>query len=225
MHVCPQAQSHPAIRVVIADACPVIRTGLITTIEAEPSMQVIATVTQHQDLLPQLRVTAVDVLVMHLIGLDDAPIAFLREIKQAHPHVGVVVLAPTVDVVPELLAAGASACLSYTDPDEQLRLAIRAAKARQRFLSPLAQEYVDRCANLTVSHRLVPRELQILKYMTQGMRVREIASHLDLCDDTIQNYITRIRNKTGWSSRTQMASWYLTMYGNGSTRNAPHIHS
>jgi len=225
MHVCSQAQFHPAIRVVIADACPVIRTGLITTIEAEPSMQVIATVTQHQDLLPQLRVTAVDVLVMHLIGLDDAPIAFLREIKQAHPHVGVVVLAPTVDVVPELLAAGALACLSYTEPDEQLRLAIRAAKARQRFLSPLAQEYVDRCANLTVSHRLVPRELQILKYMTQGMRVREIASHLDLCDDTIQNYITRIRNKTGWSSRTQMVSWYLTMYGNGSTRNAPHIHS
>jgi|GEM_PF-1074271 len=215
MHVRAQALPNTPIRVFIADACPVIRTGLITTIEAEPSMQVIGTVTQHQDLLPQLHVTAVDVLVIHLIGLDDAPVAFLRKIKQAHPHVGVVVLAPAVDVAPELLAGGASACLSYTEPDEQLRLAIRAAKARQRYLSPLAQEYVDRCANLTIPHRLVSRELQILKYMAQGMRVREIASHLDLCDDTIQNYITRIRNKTGWSSRTQMVSWYRTMYGSG----------
>ena len=205
---------HSPIRVLIADAYPIMRTGLITTIESESQMQVIGNVTRRDDLLPRLSATAVDVLVINLVGLGDTPVALLRQIKRAHPYVGVVVLAATVDFAPELLAAGAHTYISYAEPDEQLHLAIRAAKARQHYISPLTQEYVDRCATMSLTQRLVPRELQILKCMAQGMRAREIASNLDLSDVTVHNYISRLRKKTGWSSRTEMVSWYRIMFAN-----------
>ena len=217
-----RASTHPytPIRVLIADAYPIMRTGLITTIEQEPQMQVVDIVVHRHDLIPRLRAAPIHVLVINLVGMGDAPVALIREIKQAHPHLGVVVFAATVDFAPELLAVGVHGYISYAEPDEQLHLAIRAAKAGQHYLSPPTQEYVDHCARLGATHRFVPRELQILKYLAQGMRYREIASNLDLSDETVQNYISRIRKKTGWSSRTEMVSWYRTMYG---SEGSPHV--
>ena len=211
-----RAGTHPytPIRVLIADAYPIMRTGLIMAVEQEPQMQVVDIAIHRQDLIPRLRAAPVHVLVINLVGMGDAPVALIREIKQAHPHLGIVVFAATVDFAPELLAVGVHAYISFAEPDEQLHLAIRAAKAGQRYLSPPTQEYVDRCERLMVPHRFVPRELQILKYLAQGMRYREIGTCLNLSDETVQNYISRIRKKTGWSSRTEMVSWYRAMYGN-----------
>ena len=206
-------QRHTPIRVLLTVAYPIMRIGLVATIESDPQMQVIGTAAHRQDLLLQLRSSVVDVTVINLIGLHETPIALLRAIKRAEPQVGVVVVAASVDYAPELLNAGVHAYTSYAEPDEQLHLAIKAAKVKQHYLSPLTQEYVERCSRLRSAHRLVPRELQILKYLAQGMRAREIAGALDLSDETVQNYISRIRKKTGWSSRTQMVSWYNTMYG------------
>jgi DNA-binding NarL/FixJ family response regulator len=223
MPIHAQTLPRTPIRVAIVDACPVMRAGLIATIAAESSMEIVATAAERHEILPRLRTASVDVLVMNLVGLDGAPVAFLRTIKQVHPRVGIVVLAPTVEVAPELLAAGVSAYLAYTEPEAQLCLAIRAAKARQRFLPPLTQAYVERCDSLLAAHRLVARELQILRCLAQGMRIREIAAYLDLCEDTIQNYMARIRNKTGWSSRTQMVSAYISMYGSGGVAKWPQM--
>ncbi len=207
------------IRVLIADVYPVVRTGLITTIEADAHMQVVGTATCRHDLMTQLQTTNVDVLVINLIDMGDAPIAVLREIKQFHASLGVVVFAARADFAPELLAAGVYGYLSYEEPDQQLHLAIRAAKARQHFLSPLVQDYIDRCAMLTVKHRFVPRELQIIKYIAQGLDTKEIAKRLDLTYWTTRNYVSSIRKKTGWTTWPQMVSWYNAMYGGDGSRS------
>jgi DNA-binding NarL/FixJ family response regulator len=174
------------IRVIIADLFPVMRTGLIATIEAEADMQVVATAVDRQELMSQLQAIPAHVLVTDLIAMDNSPVSLMRTIKRTYPRLGVVVFSATVDLVPEMLAAGGHAYVSHTEPDEQLHLAIRAAKAKQRCLSPQAQAYVNRCAVPTDKHRFVPRELQILKYMAQGMGTREIANYLELCDQYLR---------------------------------------
>lgn len=212
------------IRVCIAAAYSIMRNGLIMTIEAEPQMHVVGNV-DPDDLVAQLRGASVDVLVINLVGLDGGPVAVIRELRQVFPRLAIVVVADAVDFAPELLAAGVQGYISHAEPDEQLHLGIRAAKARQRFVSPLVQEYLDRCTMLTAKHRFVPRELQIIKYMAQGLGTDEIAKCLDLNFMTVRNYVWKIRKKTGWTTWPQMVSWYNTMYGSGSTPNAPRLHS
>ena len=206
------------IRVCIAAAYPIMRNGLITTVEAEPQMDVVGDVTP-DDLLEGLRGASVDVLVINLLGIDDSPIAVIREVRQAYPGLAIVV-AGAIDFAPELLAAGVQAYISYAEPDEQFHLAIRAAKARQRFVSPLVQDYMDRCTMLTAEHRFVPRELQIIKYMAQGLGTDEIAKCLDLNFMTVRNYVWKIRKKTGWTTWPQIVSWYNAMYGSEAGRSA-----
>lgn len=53
------------IRVIVADVYPVMRTGLITTIESDPEMQVVGIATHRHDLMPQLRAAGGDVLVIN----------------------------------------------------------------------------------------------------------------------------------------------------------------
>ena len=66
---------------------------------------------------------------------------------------------------------------------------------------------------LISQQRLAPRELEIIKYMAQGMSGHEIADCLDMGYRTVRNYVWSIRKKTGWTTWTQMVSWYCTMYG------------
>lgn len=209
------------IRVFIADAYPIMRNGLITTIEAEPQMQVVGNVAHPDDLIAHLQSVSVDVLVINLVGMGDGAVAVIRELRRAYPRLAIVVVAGSVDFAPELLEAGVQGYISHAEPDEQLHLAIRAAKARQCFVSPLVQDYTDRCTILTAKHRFVPRELQIIKYMAQGLGTDEIAKCLDLNLMTVRNYVWRIRKKTGWTTWPQMVSWYNATYGSEGGRSTP----
>ncbi len=176
------AHSRAPIRVLIADAYPVTRTGLIMIIEKEPQMQVVGIVTHRHDLIPQLRAASVHVLVINLVGMGGAHVALMREIKQVHPRLGVVVFAATVDFAPELVAAGVRAYVSYEEPDEHLHLAIRAAKARQTYLSPSVQDYVDRYTMLAARHHLAPREIQIIKCIAEGLDTKWVGGeHSKIC--------------------------------------------
>ncbi len=221
MGECPYSQ----MRVFIADAYPIIRNGLITTVEAEAQMRVVGIATHHNDLVAQLRSIPVDVLVITLDGMGQAPVTLMGELRHAFPALGIVVVASAVDFAPELLAAGVQSYISYAEPNEQLHLAIRAAKAKQRFVSPLVQDYMDRCTRIRAHHRFAPRELQIIKYMAQGLDTNEIARQLNLSFMTVRNYVWSIRKKTGWTTWPQMVSWYHTLYGSGITSNIPQRHT
>ena len=221
MKVHPRTHCHTPIRVIIADAYPVLRTGLIATIEADAHMQVVGTVLHRHELIPQLGTTAVDVLIINLVRLGDAHVSLLHSITRAHPRLGIVVFATVVDFAPELVAAGAHAYVSCTEPDEQLHIAIRAAHAKQRYLSPLTQDYVDRYTRLASKQRFQPRELEIIKCIAAGLDVSATADFLDMRYATVKNYIYCIRNKSGWTTWPQMVSWYHTLYGSEGMAGVP----
>ena len=203
------------IQVAVADACSVMRTGLIQTIEAEPQMRVVANAAHRHGLTQALQLIHADVLVIDPVGMGETPVPLLREIMRTFPHTAVVVFSSFVDFVPELLAAGVCGYVAQKETDDQLRLAIRAAKVGQRVLSPLVQEYVDCHALPADRARFEPRELLCLRYMAQGLDNQAICLRMDVGLRTIENYVSRIRAKTGCKSRSQMAAWYHLVYGSG----------
>lgn len=202
------------IRVMVADDHPAMRRGLTTIIEAEAQMHVVADVGSFQALVSALARHETHVLILDLIGMGAIPDVYIRNLKQAYPHLGIVVFSGEVDFVSEMLDAGAAAYVVKSElEDDQVLLAIRAAKAGQRFLSPRAQEYVDCCAVQSDKYRLVPQEVRILKLIAQGLDTKPVADYLGISYKTVHNYISKIRDKTGCTTRAHMVSWYRTVYG------------
>lgn len=57
--------------------------------------------------------------------------------------------------------------------------------------------------------RLTAREEQVARYVSDGMGNREIASQMNLRENTIKNYIFRIYEKLGLSNRVELARYAM----------------
>ena len=202
------------IRIIVADDHKFMRTGIVTTLEAEPQMQVVGTASSFHALPDLLATCQAHVVILDLEGMGTAPISYIRQLKQTFPHLGIVIFSAKVEFVRETLRAGATAYVTKKElEDDQLLLAIRAAKAGQCFLSPLVQDYLESYAVPTDKGQIGPKELQALMYVAQGLDNQEIALRMNVDLRTIENYVYKIRAKTGCRTRTQLGAWYRTMYG------------
>jgi DNA-binding NarL/FixJ family response regulator len=116
-------------------------------------------------------------------------------------------------MVPEMMDAGAKGYVVKDELTDQLVAAIYAVYAGQVYLSPIAQDYMDRCSIQSVQHHLTPREQNVLKLLAQGVSTQGIADALSIDPRTVHNYIYTLRRKTGCEERTEMSNWYRRMYG------------
>jgi DNA-binding NarL/FixJ family response regulator len=57
--------------------------------------------------------------------------------------------------------------------------------------------------------RLSTKELNVIAYVTQGMRNKEIASQLGTSEQVIKNYLRKIYDKLGVSDRLELALYWL----------------
>ena len=58
---------------------------------------------------------------------------------------------------------------------------------------------------MTKSTDLTPREIQVLRLLTTGVGNDEIAESLGVSLNTVKTHIQHLLDKTGFSSRTQLA--------------------
>lgn len=204
---------HQPIRVFIADDHPIVRDGLTTIVESDPRLAVVGTAASFADLQTQLDTTAADVVVLDLSGMQGTPIAFVAGLLRAYPHLAVIIFSSLVDLAPELLQVGARGYIAKEELSSQLLLAIQAVSVGQTYISPVTQEYLQRCAASPALPRFAPQELSVLKLLAQGLGTEAIADQLGIGARTVRNYLSQIRIKTGCDERTQLAAWYRRMYG------------
>jgi DNA-binding NarL/FixJ family response regulator len=193
-----------SIRIIIADACPIMRVGLITTIERVPHLHVEASVAHHNDLFAHLQTNSVDVVVMHLVDIGDVPVSFLRELKHTHPQLGIVIVTANVDHLVALLAAGANACVVYEEPDERLHLAILAAAQGEamvhlgvamRLTMELNGSEPIHSRGCAADTQLSQRESEILRLVARGATNRAIADRLTITVPTVKRHLSNILRK------------------------------
>ena len=84
-------------------------------------------------------------------------------------------------------------------------------KRQDLALEALANSPVVRATNHKGVELLSARERQVVEYLASGRTNREIAESLGLSRHTIKNYLFRIFDKLGVSSRTELL--YFTMSG------------
>ena len=58
---------------------------------------------------------------------------------------------------------------------------------------------------LAKSTELTPREIEVLRLLTTGAGNEEIAEKLHISQNTVKTHIKHLLEKTGFSSRTQLA--------------------
>ena len=212
------------ISIVVADSTRIHTQLLAEAMHSDPGLQVVASAATSEELLAAIVRVPVDVAVISY-SLDDQPgrgTEALREMRALRPQIKGVLLLDTSrpqDVL-ECFRAGARGIFAKHERLESLCKCIRCVHEGQIWarsvelehaLEALANSPLVRATNHKGLELLSARERQVVQYLAGGMTNREIAESLGLSPHTVKNYLFRIFDKLGVSSRTELL--YLTMSG------------
>ncbi len=204
------------IRVLIAEDHPLVREGIIRALERDPGMQVVGEADNGITAIELARELKPDVMVLDLRmpGLGGAVV--LERLRAELPEIRALVM--TANESPESLldavAAGAAGYLSKRTTGEELRQAVVTTYGGGSVITPelaghLLREFsgTARGEGSSVRPLLAGRELEILRLVADGLTDNEIGKQLYISPRTVQNHLTRIREKTGLRRRAELARW------------------
>ena len=210
------------ISIVVADSTRIHTQLLADAMRSDHGLQVVASASSSEELLAAVVRVPIDVAVISY-SLDDEPgrgTEVLREIRALRPQIKGVLLLDSSrpqDVL-DCFRAGAKGIFAKHERLESLCKCIRCVHEGQIWarsvelehaLEALANSPLVRAINHKGLDLLSARERQVVQYLAAGMTNREIAESLGLSRHTVKNYLFRIFDKLGVSSRTELL--YLTM--------------
>lgn len=205
------------IRVLLADDHAVVRAGLRTLINAQPSMIVVGEADNGEKALSQAQALSPDVLVMdlsmpHVTGTQ--AVARLRAQGS-----GVRVLALTVHeergYVTRVMQAGASGYVLKRAAADELIHAIHTVARGGIYVDPsLAGSMLDVHVTTTLGaggreHTLSARELEVLRLIAEGHTNRNIGYALGISSKTVETYKARLMEKLALKSRVDIVRFAL----------------
>ena len=202
-------------RVVVADDHPVVRIGVRNILAAAPEFQVVAECSDGEAALRMVRTHTADLLLLDINMPRMSGIEVLRALRISHPTLRTLVLAATVDrrQTLEILQLGARGILLKDVVADRLAMACRAVVAGRYWLgdstvTDIVQAMADP-GGLQLPDpngtTLTARQLQIVKLVVQGRANKDIAEKLSISEETVKRHLTIIFDKTGMSSRLELA--------------------
>ncbi len=207
--------------VLLVDDQALLRMGFRLVIESEPDLEVVGEASDGRVALAQTAALAPDVVVMdiRMPGMDG--IEATRRIVSEHPSAKVLVLT-TFDVDEYAFAAlraGASGFLLKNALPDELVAAIRTVASGSSIVAP---RIVRRLLDLFAPHlptarptatatddlnpalsALTPRELDVLRCVSEGLSNAEIAERLVLSPTTVKTHVGNMLAKLGVRDRVQ----------------------
>jgi two-component system, NarL family, response regulator NreC len=187
-------------QIVLADDHQMMREGLAALLEADSSLEVVATADNGRDAVRLAAELRPDIVVMD-IGMPELNgIEATRQIVERCPGTKVVGLSVHKDrrFVAQMLKAGASAYVLKESSVGELVTAVHAVIAGSAYLSPgctrvVVEDYVN-CLddkNRPAERRasaLTPREREVLQLMAEGCSTKQTAARLGVSAKTVETH-------------------------------------
>ncbi len=197
--------------VLIVEPFPVVRAGLMRTIDASPSLEVLGAAASADEALvavEAIRGTRVVVLVaMGLAGERDS-FWLIRHLRERFPGHSVLGMGANADphVVSRALFVGADGFVDKNVELDEFLAAIRSAGADEMVITGPAAASVGKIAEgierrRSVGLRLTRREREVLAVAAEGLTAREIAERLGVRERTVTTHLARIYGKLGVGNR------------------------
>jgi len=220
------------IRVLVADSTRIHTQLLADALKRDPSLSVFTASSDSQSVVSAAKLYHVDVAVISS-NLDEEPLRgceIMRELRVSQPRIRTVLLLDSSrrETVLEGFRAGARGIFSRHESVDGLAKCIRSvhegqiwANSQQMRLAveALASAPTVRAVDANGFNLLSKRELEVVHCLAEGLTNREIAERLGLSQHTIKNYLFRVFDKLGVSSRIELLFLTLSQAGAPSPQN------
>ncbi|WP_258210196.1 helix-turn-helix transcriptional regulator [Paenibacillus radicibacter] len=206
------------IRLVIIDDQDLIRESLQIVFMRESDLEVVGLGQNGREAVELCQQLNPNIILLDVQMLEMNGVEATRIIKQQWPHIKIIILTTFEEMgsAKEAISLGAEGYLLKTIHPRDLLSAIRLVYRGGTLMSTEVARQLINLINhsndvpsentrLTKTHEydLTERELQVLKYLSDGDKYRDIAQKLFLSEGTVRNYVSSLYSKLEVNNRTQ----------------------
>jgi two-component system, NarL family, invasion response regulator UvrY len=203
------------IKIGIVDDHAIVRAGLKQFLSEMVDMRVVGEASTGREAIDLVRTTEMDVIIMDLSMPGQSGIDALAMIRAKAPDVGILILSgyPEEQYAVNLIKQGASGYLNKECEPMEIVNAIRTIALGRRYISPSVAELIaqqlDRKDGSAAHDLLSEREFQVFLKLAKGETAGDIANALSLSVKTVSTYRTRLMEKMGLTSNSDLTYYAL----------------
>ena len=197
----------PSISVFACEAQPIVVEGLARVLEGCPDLVLAGSVATLNECLQALGEHKPDIaLVDQSAGLR-AVFQFLAEAKNVSAATNAVLWVTDMAEIEcfRALQMGARGILRKTMPTATLVDCLRAVAAGKVWIENSISNQVVGFLSRKQAPRLTPREREIVRYVCQGLKNKQIGEALEITPGTVKVHLMHIFEKTGAKDRFELA--------------------
>lgn len=203
------AENQRQIPIIVADTHPLLGEGIRAMVERTADFTVVACVSTVADLLDAIDSHRAEIAVVDLTLEGGRSFDQLETIRARAPGLRIVMLAAELDAdaAIEAVRHDVSGLLLKTMPSDLLITCLRKVAAGGRWVemkslgSAIERMLATDETRQSARQLLSERELEMVRYVCQGLRNREIARRAHVSEGTVKTHLHNIYQKLGVSSR------------------------
>lgn len=193
------------IRLLLADDHEIFRDGFRVMLKKQQAVDLVGEAENGQQLIDLARELQPDVIITDIKMPVLDGIAATRQLVKELPDIGIIALSmfDEENLIADMLQAGAKGYLLKNAAKDEIVAAVQAVHKKQTYYCSLTSK---KLANLLAASSFDPhkrvkapeftdKELQVIRYICEGLSSREIAQHLFLSVRSIEGYRERIQEK------------------------------
>jgi DNA-binding NarL/FixJ family response regulator len=183
---------------VLADDHPMFREGVRKIIERIEDVQISGEAGDGLELLQLLKDSSPDLVILDLSMPNMRGLEAIKEIKKICPPAKILVLTmhKKKEFIRQVLKDGADGFLSKDDASSELIRAIVSIKQGGKYFSPMLSNIIPSLFRENEEKEvLTMREREILKFLAEGKKSREIAEALFISPHTVRRHRENIMKK------------------------------
>jgi DNA-binding NarL/FixJ family response regulator len=210
----PSTEIRP-VRIVIADDHPIFRDGLKRLLESEPGFSVVGEAHDGLEAIGVSAATRPDVLLLDMAMPRLGGLETLASLTGHQPRVIILTAAISEGAILRAVQLGARGVVLKEVATRSLLDGIhRVVRGECVFGEEVFDDLVDALRNPAIDRRqrrfgLSAREIQIVAAIVDGRSNKEIADDLSISVQTVKHHLTSIFDKTGVSSRLELAAFAM----------------
>jgi len=195
------------IRIVMADDHDVVRLGISALLSTVPEFDVVGQASDGEEAVAAVKKLSPDVVILDLEMPKMSGVEAAKIIKLKYPKTKILILSgfENEKYVTEILRSGSGGYVVKNVAKEELADAIRTVAEGKRFFSPsvsrimvegLLKKHSAELARLShIREPLTDLEMEILSYLTQGLKPEQIGERLSIGTSVVEKHFTALKKK------------------------------
>ena len=203
------------IKVGIVDDHAIVRSGLKQFLAEHVDLRVVGEAANGREAIDLVRKEEIDVLIMDLSMPGQSGIDALAMLRAKAPDMGILILSgyPEAHNAINLIRQGASGYLNKECDPSEIVEALRTISLGKRYLTPavadLLAQQLHRKEDAPPHEQLSEREFQVFLKLAKGETAGNIADQVSLSVKTVSTYRTRLMEKMGLASNSDLTYYAL----------------